>query len=174
FKCSVSQDGEYWFDIVAADKAGNPKTPDFSQTASMLIVVVDTQQPEVEVRALPPTGEGTFVECTIRDANPDPALTKVEYESPVKGWQVLEVQPGKPGSFKLPSHLTLPFPVRVTASDRAGNVTTRMVNLTPSPEVASSLPPVESQSDKPTLSLPPASLPTPSAVAERTPAAMEN
>jgi hypothetical protein len=165
FQCTVAQDGEYWFDIIAVDLNGNPAVPDFSQTASMLVVFVDTQRPEVEVKALPSPGNEQLVQCTIRDANPDPAATKVEYQVPGQNWQALEPVADQSGVYKVPGGHGTSVMVRATATDQAGNSATHTIRLNGT-NPAAAMVPLENQSEKLTM-LPP---PEPTPLAKMPPA----
>jgi hypothetical protein len=82
------------------------------------------------LRSLPYSGEKAFVECKVQDANLDPNRVRVEYQTRDKTWKVLNPLPGSPGLFRIPGPTGPVTPVRATATDRAGNSSTRTLNLT--------------------------------------------
>ncbi len=129
FVYRVPQDGEYWFGMAVVDKSGKATPADINQLLPSFIVVVDTQAPELLVRTLPATSKGVCVECKVRDANPDPARLRVEYQSADKTWQMLQPLADDPSVFLLPGPVVPESVVRVAAIDRAGNVSVRIVNL---------------------------------------------
>jgi hypothetical protein len=132
FKFVAPMDGEYWFNIVTFDKDGRANPPDVSRVAPALIVVVDAQPPEVSLSVLPAAGTSGMkcLRCNVLDANPDPATVRVEYQRADKSWQPLPALPDSPGCFAYPDERDWTGLVRASASDRAGNVGTREVNLT--------------------------------------------
>jgi hypothetical protein len=129
FDYRVTQDGEYWFTIATLEKNRQPVAIDTSHMTPGIIVVVDTQAPEISLRSLPPRPQGTLVECKVQDANPDPSRLRVEYQTTDKSWQLLEAVPGEPTMFRVPSTALPDALVRATATDRAGNTATRLLNL---------------------------------------------
>jgi hypothetical protein len=129
FDYSVTQDGEYWFTIVTL-KSNEKLTPvDLQRMAPGLIVVVDTQPPEVTIQAGVPTAQGVPIECQVRDANPDPARLKVEYQAADKTWHALLPFKNDPSVFWLAGTAMKETVVRATAADRAGNSTVRELTL---------------------------------------------
>jgi len=129
FDYSVTQDGEYGFTIVTLKKNDQLTPADLNRMVPGLIVVVDSQPPEVSVRALPSTAQGASIECKVRDANPDPSRLKVEYQGADKTWRVLTPSAQDPSIFAIPGPISKDSVVRATATDRAGNSTMRVVNL---------------------------------------------
>jgi hypothetical protein len=129
FLFKAPRDGEYWFTIVTVDKAGRQVPADLTSEPPGVVVVVDTQAPQVEVRTLPATGDETRVHCAVCDANADPTKLHFEYQTGDLVWRPLEAQPGQPDTFRIPAEAVLTGRVRVEAVDRAGNVTTREVNV---------------------------------------------
>src|SRR5262245_39759640 len=122
-------DGEYWFTVVTVDKAGRQMPPDLSREGPGVIVVQDSRPPDVDVRPLPAAPEGQYVQCEVRDANLDPSRTRFEYQSADQQWRGGEAVPGRPDTFCIPQQATHTGMVRVTAADRAGNVTVKEFNL---------------------------------------------
>jgi hypothetical protein len=92
-----------------------------------LIVVVDTQPPDISLRFLPPTVDGKLVECKVTDANLSVEPVQVEYQAADKSWKPLAPLPENPAVFRLPVGMPEPL-VRAIASDRAGNTATRLLN----------------------------------------------
>lgn len=127
FACRVPQDGEYWYSVATVDGTGRQAPPDVSRTAPDVIVVVDTQPPEVEVKPLPVRGKD-LVQCVLHDANPDYAALKMEYQAGDKSWRLLEPVPNSPGVYNNPKTNDLTGWVRVSASDRAGNKIMREID----------------------------------------------
>jgi hypothetical protein len=123
------QEGEYWFTVATMDKSGKMNPPDIAQEAPGLIVVVDKQPPEVNVHPLAGGTGPAMLQCEVKDANPDPAKTKVEFQGADQNWQALEAVPDQPGLFKVPDPAILRGVIRATAVDRAGNATTREIQL---------------------------------------------
>jgi hypothetical protein len=139
FSFHAPQDGEYWFNIVTVDKSGHATPADVSREAPALIVVVDSQQPEINVTLPTSPGHGgpdDCIRCSVRDANPDPSTLKVEAQAPDKSWHTLEAVPGNPESFHCPETAAWNGMVRVTATDRAGNTTVREIGSPASPAAA--------------------------------------
>jgi hypothetical protein len=129
FKFSPPRDGEYWFRVVTLDKYGRESPADISDEAPDVIVIFDTQPPQVDVRMLIPTPDCQRVHCRIRDRNPDPSKTRFEYQTLDQSWHAGEPASGKMDTFLIPLHVTWTWKVRVTAWDLAGNQVTREVNL---------------------------------------------
>jgi hypothetical protein len=169
FDYRVPQDGEYWFTIASIDKTGKITPADTKTMSPGLIVVVDSTPPELTLQTLPPSTKGVLIACKVKDANPDPSKLKIEYQLADNSWQVLEALPDDPSVFRLPGPALPESVIRATATDRAGNTTTRQVSLASMFAATTPLQPVpvprpvESRSDK-TL--------TPSAVVSGTSPAM--
>jgi hypothetical protein len=129
FSYKVTQDGEYWFRVVTVDKNGVASPPDLAGQPPELIVVVDTQPPLVDVCPVPGAAGETVLQCKVTDANPDPVKVKLEYQAADKSWHPLTCQAEHPDLFPVVDATVLKNPVRVTATDRAGNVGTREISL---------------------------------------------
>ena len=125
----TQEDGEYWFTLVTLDRSGKANPADVTQEPPGLVVVVDRQPPEVEVRPLAMGPGQACLQCEIRDPNPDPARSKLEYLTADQNWLALEAIPDQPGLFRVPDANILHGLVRATVADRAGNTTTREINL---------------------------------------------
>jgi len=122
-------DGEYWFAFATVDAAGReaPTSPD--REPPRLIVVVDTKPPEVSAVPLTVASGQTYIQCTIRDANPDVNSLTADVQSADGNWKPLDLlDRDLPGVFRTPS-TGLPAQVRVTGKDKAGNSTTQVVRV---------------------------------------------
>jgi hypothetical protein len=119
------------------DQHGRATPADISREAPALIVVVDTQPPDVNV-TIPPTaahaGPEDFIRCSLHDANPDPGTLKLEAQGTDKTWRALEAMPGNPELYRCPDAANWTGMLRVTATDRAGNTSMRELGnpITPS------------------------------------------
>jgi hypothetical protein len=158
FEYRVSEDGEYAFAIAVVEKNGRSNPVDTSRLTPGIIVVVDTQPPQVTLCELPAGMQGALVQCKVEDANPDPSRLTVEYQVNDHMWKPLEPTPEDASVFRVPSPMAAGSVVRATATDRAGNSTTRVLNLEEPPEPAHLMldpPPAvnlaDSRSDKVTL-----------------------
>lgn len=123
------QDGEYWFSVVTVDLAGNQNPSDVSREAPELIVVVDTKSPEPVVRPVMGNSGEMFLQCDVRDANPDPSRTRMEFLAPDMSWQPLPVNPSLPGTYRATEPVMVKGVVRATVTDRAGNLATKEISL---------------------------------------------
>lgn len=125
-------DGEYLFCFATEDHHGNvaPANPDAVPPA--LVVIVDTKPPELVVQPLAVASGQTFVQCTLRDANPESESIIAEGPTADGQWRPL-IALGKqmPGLFRCPES-GLPPKLRVTGRDKAGNVATLKVALSAS------------------------------------------
>lgn len=126
FTFRAAQDGEYWFSIVTVDTHGRPTPADVAKEPPALIVVVDTQQPDVQVSAVPHGGEDCL-RCEVHDANPDPSRVKMEYQTRDRAWRPLEPVPGCPELFRFPDKASWTGQLRASATDRAENTCTREI-----------------------------------------------
>jgi len=123
------QDGEYWFTVVTVDKAGRMTPADLGNEPPGLIVVLDTQSPQLDVRPLPSSSEGLFVRCEIHDANPDPLKTRFEFQTADHMWRAADPMPNQLDTFLIPQQAMFTGLVRVSATDRAGNAASREFNI---------------------------------------------
>jgi hypothetical protein len=123
------QDGEYWFTVVTVDRAGRMMPADLGSEPPGLIVVLDTHNPQVSARPLPSSRDGMFVRCEVRDANPDPMKTRLEYQTGDKQWRVADPLPNQMETFMIPQQAMFTGMVRVSATDRAGNTASREFDM---------------------------------------------
>jgi len=129
FACRLSQDGEYWFSVVTLDHFGKATPADFRNEPPGVIVVLDTVAPQLDLKALPHSPEGICLRCDVRDSNPNPYSTKLEYQTGDKMWRVCEPMMNQPESFCIPRQAVLTGMVKITCADRAANTTTRECNI---------------------------------------------
>jgi hypothetical protein len=139
FPFKAAGDGEYWFTIVTMDRAGHRSPSDLTSEPPGVIVVVDTQAPQVDLKALP-GGDATCVQCVIRDTNPDPSKTRFEFQTGDMQWHPLDAQAGKPDTFRLPPEAVTTGKVRVAVLDKAGNTTTREMDVGTAPTATAAAP----------------------------------
>jgi hypothetical protein len=135
FVFKAPADGEYWFQFVLVDREGRLSPPRVERVPPALMVMVDTQAPEVEVL---PARSGTgqaLLQCNLRDANPDYSTTRLEYQAADGRWVPLQPLAGADGLFPAPDGNMAGARVRVAAADRAGNAVTRELTV-PGPTVA--------------------------------------
>jgi hypothetical protein len=150
FKAPI--DGEYKFTFVTVDKRGQASPPSVEVAPPHRVVVVDATPPDVTAMPIPFRGEKAL-QCQVRDANPDWTTLRVGYLTPENTWQPLAVAAADtPTVFKVPTTAVLDSKVRVTVADRAGNRTTREIDLG-DPTVPLSLPkpPIENGKPDPAL-----------------------
>jgi hypothetical protein len=168
FTYHAPQDGEYWFNVVTVDKTGRMTPADLTSEPPGLVVVLDTQSPQLDVRPLPSSSAGLFVRCEVRDANPDPMKTRLEYQTADHIWRGADPVPNQMDTFVIPQQAVFNGMVRVSAMDRAGNPATRefnvgamaaAMNMASSPGHAMSETPATSALVKSPPSLPPATTP---------------
>ncbi|HLW66712.1 MAG TPA: hypothetical protein VKS79_15465 [Gemmataceae bacterium] len=137
FSFRAPSDGEYWFIFVMVDSAGKAHPEHVEQAQPGLVVVVDTQVPEVEVRSVNGVNGQVYLYGTILDANPDYNSMKMDYFENGQ-WKPLTMLADCPGAFLDTDPKAPGGKVRVYAADRAGNSVTREVELR---NTAASIPP---------------------------------
>jgi hypothetical protein len=135
FRFQANQDGEYQFTLVTVDVQGRATPADLTHQPPSVVVIVDTQPPEVELRLLS-AGDSPCVQCCLRDAHPDPERTRFEFQTGDRVWRSLEPENDKPDVYRIPSQAVITGWVRVCAVDKAGNRCTREVNLSELARVA--------------------------------------
>jgi hypothetical protein len=158
FPFKAAEDGEYWFSIVTLDQAGKATPADLSREPPILIVVVDTQAPRLELTALPTAAGGNVFRCEAQDVNLLAGSLKVEYQTAEMAWMPLEPVAGTIDLYALPADKTGTGLVRATVADRANNIASRELTVktaataaTPTAVAAEPPPPVrtEIKSEKP-------------------------
>lgn len=129
FAYRAPQEGEFWFNVVTVDKNGRSVPADVNQEGPGLIVVLDTQAPQLDLVPQTPIPEGQVVACEVRDTHADAAKTRFFYQTGDKVWRPLDPIAGQPHKFCIPSQAMTTGQVRASATDHAGNTTTREINL---------------------------------------------
>jgi hypothetical protein len=81
FTYRAPADGEYAFNIVSVDTGGRSLPADVTKEAPALVVVIDTQPPQLAVERGSQTPEGHVVKCEARDPHLDAAKTKLFYQT---------------------------------------------------------------------------------------------
>jgi hypothetical protein len=140
FDFRAPADGEYAFTFVTVDRRGTANPANVEAGPPHRTVVVDATPPDVTAQPLAHKGE-KFLQCHVRDANADWSSVRVVYLAADNTWQPLApVSADAPNLFRVPNSSVLESKLRVTAADRAGNRTTREIDLG-DPTVAAALPP---------------------------------
>ncbi len=129
FNFQVPRDGEYWFAMVTMDKQGRGYPSDLRNEPPGLVVVIDTQLPEIELTNLGVTPEGQLIQCEARDANLDNARTKFYYQGGDRVFREVDAVPGRAGIFCIPTQAVFTGVVRARAEDLAGNQAQREVQI---------------------------------------------
>lgn len=129
FDYRAPADGEYRFTFVTVDRRGKSSPANVEIVAPHRMVVVDTTAPDVTAQAIPIRGE-RFLQCQVQDAHPDWSSLRVAYLAPDNSWRPLVAAAvDTPTVFRVPSPTVLEGKVQVTAADRAGNRTTKVIDL---------------------------------------------
>src|SRR5262245_31021170 len=138
FTYRAGQDAEYWFSVVTVDRNGRQTPPDISQEAPGLMVVVDTQEPGLDLQPVALGGE-TLLRCAMQDAHPDLATVKMVYRGNDQMDHIIEPLPNRPGYFRVPAE-AWNRPVLVKGADRCGNSAVSEFQLR-NPQMAKQTPP---------------------------------
>lgn len=128
FTFRASKDGEYWFHIATVDKQDKmiPAQPDREPPA--IIIVVDTQAPQVAVQVdAMPTGQPAL-RCCVEDVNLDPKSIRIELATG-EGWKALSSDARQPDLYAVADAAALKSKLRVHAADRAGNFLDKVIDL---------------------------------------------
>jgi hypothetical protein len=130
FTFRAPHEGEYWFTVVTVDKSGRLTPNDLRKEGPGLIVVRDTQMPQVDVQPLPNSpGEGACFRCTVKDANPDLTKTRFFYQTGDKSWRPVNPMPNQMDQFCIPPQAVFTGMVKVEACDLAGNTVKQEFNM---------------------------------------------
>ena len=125
FTFQAPRDGEYWFTMVTVDRKGKCVPADVSKEEPAMAVIVDTQAPQLDVMLLGSVLEGQLIQCDVRDAHPDAAKTRVQYQTADKIFRDLEPLAERPNVWCIPAQANITGQLRFCASDIAGNLATR-------------------------------------------------
>lgn len=130
FDYRAEKDGEYAFMFVTVDSSGRKTPANLDSRPPHQIIVVDTVPPELGVQPLPVANRDIFLQCQMHDANPDWSSVRMEYLAGNDEWHKMEVaHSDSPAVFRIPHSSVLEGKVRVSAKDKAGNVSQRIVDL---------------------------------------------
>jgi hypothetical protein len=129
FSFKAPHDGEYWFTVVTVDKSGRMTPSDLAAEPPGVIVVLDSQPPQVDAAALPPAPEGPMVKIDVRDVHLDAAKTQFYFQTTDKMWRLLAPLPNQPDQFCIPRQPAVTGMIKIAASDFAGNIVSREFNL---------------------------------------------
>jgi hypothetical protein len=122
-------DGEYWFNIVSTDKQNRANPANIETAPPALIVIVDTQPPQVDVKALQSQPEGLFVQIDVRDPNLEPNKTAFFFQTMNQAWHPLEPTTNRRDTYCIPTQAAITGAVKVVAFDQANNQITREFQL---------------------------------------------
>jgi hypothetical protein len=125
FTFQAPRDGEFWFTMVTVDRKGKSVPADVSKEEPAMAVVVDTQPPQLDLLMLGSVPEGQLVQCDVRDAHPDVAKTRMQYQTADKLFRDLEPLADRPNVWCIPAQANITGQIRFCASDMAGNLATR-------------------------------------------------
>ena len=137
-------DGEYGIWITAQIQGGPPADQPLPKEGPGSRIVLDTQAPEMELRdpralrtllAKEPASIDVRIPFAVRDANLDPASLRLEWKAGAGRWNggyidAAALQAGE-AAIRVPESVQEPLAVRITAADRAGNVTIRSESIHP-------------------------------------------
>jgi hypothetical protein len=133
FTIQLPRDGEYWFTMVTVDKQGRSTPSDLTREPAGLNVVIDTQQPQIELLNLGATAEGHLIQCDVSDANLDSSQTRVFFQGGDNNFRQAEALPGRSNVFLVPAQAVFSGMVRVTAQDHAKNEAQREMHISKMP-----------------------------------------
>jgi hypothetical protein len=129
FNYNAAEDGEYCFSFATVDAAGRESPSHIEREAPRLIVIVDTKPPEFMVAPVTVASGQSYVQCTMKDANPDMATVTAEAEMADGTFMpLLPVDTNVPGFFRVPA-TGMPNRVRVGGKDKAGNAAMNLVSV---------------------------------------------
>ncbi len=137
FSYTAAADGEYTFVVQLEDANGNlsPPNPDIAKPT--MRVIVDTQKPQVTLRAVQPKEGRVAVAWEIVDANTNLRTLRLEAKGPGEvNWTPLNVTPLQAAQFGWNPPGGGPIEVRLSVKDLAGNEATATTQVTPTPGAA--------------------------------------
>lgn len=135
FDYTADADGLYYFVVQTKDTFGQLDPPSLAgSVVPSLRVVVDTQRPKVTLRAVEPTRGSAAVEWEVSDEYLDLSTLRLDYRRS-DGGEWVRLNPNKIDR----AHFNWDPPgpglidVRLTVADSAGNVSSQVVQLRPTP-----------------------------------------
>jgi len=137
FRFISERDGLYWFTVQTTDQDGHSYPPTMDGARPSLKVIVDTQPPVVNLRALPARGGQVGVAWDVRDDNLDttlPDALRLEYRTPGNSaWLTIPRNAGAAQAYWNPEANGM-LEVRLRARDRAGNWGEAIISAGPGSE----------------------------------------
>jgi hypothetical protein len=145
FKFHAQNDGQYWFGVLAIDRAGNR---DPAEVSACLKVFIDTQTPVVRIVAADRVGDEIQLAWETLDAQAEVASLQLDYRMSESGpnayWQRVPVVPTLSGQTRFRPLSNGPVTLRVQINDSTGTPATAVRDMpgTPATSVtANSVPP---------------------------------
>ena len=137
FTYTAKDDGEYFF-VVQVEYGNNLFSPERPElVAPTLRVVVDTEKPQVALRAVVPTKGRAAVEWEIVDKNLDLRTLRLDAKGPGEtNWTPLNINLLMRAQFGWNPLGSGPIDVRLSVKDLAGNEATATTQVTPSASAA--------------------------------------
>lgn len=140
FTYRAGQDGEYWFHLVTIDKNGKANPADLNREPAALQVIVDTQEPVLDLEPwIAPDGQ-VHLKCAVQDAHPDINSLKLAYRGSDGIDHLIDPLANFPGVFRLPLE-AYHRPVLVTAKDLCGNTAFREYQMPMPVQTSAATPP---------------------------------
>lgn len=153
FTHHAKEDGNYWFSVVVVDHKGKQEPPEIHAGNVGQKVIVDTQKPEIRLKA-EKVGEEIRVKWEIKEDGIDLQSLKLDCKidgSDASEWVPISIKPAAEGTgtFKVQGAGSLT--IRLQASDLAGNFSSaiqdigevKQNNLVSEPNLAPMIPPME-------------------------------
>src|SRR5262249_29040087 len=124
------RDGQFWFAVQTVDLQDQSHPPSMNSAQPGLMVIVDTQPPNITLRAAPPKEGAVGVEFDVRDDNLDPASLRLEQRVGGSGeWQSVVAVRLTAGQHYWNPGTNAAVEVRLQARDKAGNENEAKVTL---------------------------------------------
>lgn len=133
FRFTGKKDGWYWFWVQTQFQDGKLFPPQLNPQQPGLRVCVDTQPPQLSLKAIQPREGTVAVEWDVREDNPDLQTLRIDYR-PLTGaeWINLPVQPLLLGQHSwTPTISAGQYEVRLQMRDKAGNNNEAKTMVTP-------------------------------------------
>ncbi len=128
FPFRADHDGEYLFAVRTKDRNNRLYPPDNQPVEPRLKVVVDTEKPSVVLRDSPRRGGEIPIWWRVIDPNLDLSTFVIEYRiqgAPANEWRRVQVTPQVFGQYRLDVGTGLAVVIRISVTDKAGNLGTR-------------------------------------------------
>jgi len=133
FRFTARKDGWYWFWVQTQFQDGKLFPPQLNPQQPGLRVCVDTQKPQLSLKAIQPREGTVAVEWDIREENPDLQTFRIDYRPLNAGdWINLPVQPLLLGQHSwTPTVPAAQYEVRLQMRDKATNENEAKTTVTP-------------------------------------------